>query len=100
MNIIKVLALGLATSLSLAAKTEAEVPPRPADWVAKSPMQPCTPVESPDKHGVCRVFQDQTGQYWIVFWDAPGQIVFIRGKVDGEMVYLYQREAVKEGQLL
>lgn len=99
MSTIKALCLALLLALS-ASSTTAEVPDKPKDWVAITGMIPCTVDVFPDIKGMCRLFEDDAGNDWLVFWDAPRQVRIIRSKIDGEYVYFYERAEKELGSLL
>jgi len=75
----------------------AEPPPRPDTWVALTPVMPCTVDTEPDR-GFCRLFMDTDDDTrYVVFFDQPRRVKFIRSGTDGDYNYLYLREPQPTG---
>jgi len=89
-HICGLIALSLVLGLT-AFSVSAEPPPRPSDWVAVTPMFDCSVDTVPGVQGQCRVFTDSAGRTWTVFWDSPGEIMFIRSFTQAPYDYIYER---------
>jgi len=42
--------------------------------------------------GKCQLVLDDEGTTWLIFWDNTKKIRFIRTKIDGDFIYMYQRK--------
>ena len=94
---MRLLILTLAV-LTWSSFAKADPPPIPPTWVPVTNVMNCS-VDTEDERGYCRVFMDTITRFnYLVFFDEPGQIKFIRtATAPGEYQYIYQRP---QGQLL
>lgn len=90
MNKFVVLVVVVASVVAGASRLLAdELPTMSDDWVLTW-QTPCTIDTHPDEEGFCKLFTDEHGMNWLVFYDQPGHILFIRAKVGDEYYYMYQ----------
>lgn len=84
-------ALLLALLLFAYQPAHAEPPPMPPTWQPMMPVVTCT-VDTEAEPGFCRLFRDQeTNEVFLVFFDRPGVVKWIRSGTDGDYTYLYER---------
>ena len=83
--------LMLALLLLAYQPAHAEPPPMPDTWRAITPVMTCT-VDTEEEPGYCRLFIDQkTDETFLVFWDKPHDIKWVRSGKNGDYTYLYKR---------
>lgn len=90
---MKAYVIAILVLLGSALAVRADPPPMPESWVALSNPFECTDTEI-DMPGWCRLFVDvKANKNWVVFFDSPGTILFIRSRnADGVAFdYLYRR---------
>lgn len=84
-------AILLVGLLSFGSSAQADLPPLAPSWVPLMPVSTCT-VDTEDEGGYCRIFLDmESGTHYLVFWDSPNDIKWIRSGTRGEYDYFYQR---------
>lgn len=82
----------LALLLFTCAPAHAEPPQVPPTWRPMIPVVTCT-VDTEAEPGFCRLFHDQeTDEVFLVFWDKPHDIKWIRSGTNGDYTYLYERK--------
>lgn len=85
------IALSLALLLLFPSNpAQAEVPPKPDDWIPVTPVHNCLVDTASDAEGQCRIFMDSTGRMWKVFWNSLGEISFIRSFPTAPYEYIYE----------
>jgi len=63
-------------------------PPKPDDWQLYYKSF-CT-VDGAEEVGFCELYTDDEGVLWVIFFDKPGHIQFIRTKIGDDLHYIYQ----------